>query len=396
MDEDNKGALAVVGVVGMVLTPIIAKIFTVVLIVFFVVSIFTTFEVEDEKDENSSVFNTGLGSLSEKYESNGDPGCIANNAGDIGGKSYGAWQLASKVGSLDGFLQWLQGKDKGMYDRLMEAYKKDGNTYGSNFDSTWKAIATENKDGFYKIQWEYIKISHYDPVVKHFADSGIIDFNKRTKTLQNVVWSTAVQHGVGGAIGIIEKQNLKVNDLKEDEGIIKGIYSERMKVDVYFKNSSDDIKKGVYNRFIKEQDDALKMLEQELNGFAWPVPSSKNITSIFGMRKNPTGEGNENHTGIDIAANYGENIIAADSGTIEVSDVVSGYGNYIKINHGNGTYTAYGHCSARLVSSGDKVNKGDVIGKIGSTGNSTGNHLHFEVIKNGVREDPLNYVNPNK
>ncbi len=113
------------------------------------------------------------------------------------------------------------------------------------------------------------------------------------------------------------------------------------------------------------------------------------ITSRFGSRESIR---SSPHRGMDIAAPYGTSIKAAASGTVTLSGWNGSYGYCVKISHGNGTETVYGHCSSLLVSVGQKVSKGQVIARVGSTGNSTGNHLHFEVRKNGVLYNPQNYV----
>lgn len=124
----------------------------------------------------------------------------------------------------------------------------------------------------------------------------------------------------------------------------------------------------------------------------WPCPSTKSITSQFGTREHPIQGVTKMHNGIDIAGSYGVDIVAADSGTVLFSGNSSSYGKYIVISHGNGITTLYAHCSQLLVSAGSSVNKGQVIAKVGSTGQSTGPHLHFEVSVNGARQNPLNYV----
>ena len=207
---------------------------------------------------NNVVMNDGeLGSLSAKHESNGNPGIIVNNKGDPGGKSYGAFQFATKRGSLDSFLFWLFDKDKNLYNRLINAKNKD-HGYKANFDTEWRKIAKEDRDYFYSLQQGYIKYAYFDPIVRHFNSKGF-EIEKRSKTLQSVIWSTSVQHGVGGARNIISMQNLKGTD-KE---IISGIYFERMKVNVHFSGSSQSIKNSVYRRFVAELQEALIMLEGE-------------------------------------------------------------------------------------------------------------------------------------
>ena len=124
--------------------------------------------------------------------------------------------------------------------------------------------------------------------------------------------------------------------------------------------------------------------------FRWPT--SGRITSYFGGRKSPGGIGSTNHKGIDIAGRYGTPIYAADGGTVTYSGWMGGYGYTIRIDHGNGKVTYYAHNSSLTASVGQHVHKGQQIAKMGSTGNSTGNHCHFEVRVNGVAKNPLNYL----
>lgn len=128
--------------------------------------------------------------------------------------------------------------------------------------------------------------------------------------------------------------------------------------------------------------------------FIWPCPSSSRITSGFGGRSSPTEGASSNHKGIDIGASSGSDIVAAADGTVTISTYSYSAGNYIMINHGGGVSTVYMHCSKLLVSVGETVKKGQVIAKIGSTGYSTGPHLHFGVRVNGAYVNPSQYVSP--
>ena len=122
--------------------------------------------------------------------------------------------------------------------------------------------------------------------------------------------------------------------------------------------------------------------------FIWPLPSSTYITSRFGLRIHPiTGE-QKSHNGIDISANSGSTIVAADGGTVTMAAWNGGYGNCVMIDHGNGYITLYGHMSSLAVSQGQSVSQGECIAYVGSTGLSTGPHLHFEVYQGGGRIDP--------
>ena len=124
--------------------------------------------------------------------------------------------------------------------------------------------------------------------------------------------------------------------------------------------------------------------------FRWPT--SGRISSYFGGRKSPGGIGSTNHKGIDIAVPRGTPIYAADGGTVTYSGWMSGYGYLVQIDHGNGYVTRYGHNSSLTVNVGQHVYKGQQVARAGSTGNSTGNHCHFEVRCNGVAKNPLNYL----
>ena len=126
-------------------------------------------------------------------------------------------------------------------------------------------------------------------------------------------------------------------------------------------------------------------------GYIWPV-DSRYITSTVGGRNSPGGIGSTNHKGIDIAVPRGTPIYAADGGTVTYSGWMSGYGYLVQIDHGNGYVTRYGHNSSLTVSVGQHVYKGQQVARAGSTGNSTGNHCHFEVRYNGVAKNPLNYL----
>lgn len=126
-------------------------------------------------------------------------------------------------------------------------------------------------------------------------------------------------------------------------------------------------------------------------GYIWPV-DSRYITSTVGGRSSPGGVGSTNHKGTDIGrVGYTSPIYASKAGTVIVSQYSSSYGHYVVISHGSGNTTLYGHMSSRKVSVGQYVNQGDVIGITGSTGNSTGPHLHFEITENGVRINPLSH-----
>ena len=126
-------------------------------------------------------------------------------------------------------------------------------------------------------------------------------------------------------------------------------------------------------------------------GYIWPV-DSRYITSTVGGRNSPGGVGSTNHKGTDIGrVGYTSPVYAAKAGTVIIAQRSSSYGNYVVISHGVGNTTLYAHMSSIKVSVGTYVKQGQTIGITGSTGHSTGPHLHFEVVENNVRINPLSH-----
>ena len=164
---------------------------------------------------------------------------------------------------------------------------------------------------------------------------------------------------------------------------------------------------AAYKKQLEEQERLLNEIEDQIaraanpdayqgsaTGFIWPCPAYTRISSYFGPRPQPVPGASTNHKGVDLAAPYGSAILASASGVVTTSTYSKSAGNYIVLAHGNGTSTVYMHASALLVSVGETVEQGEVIAKVGSTGYSSGNHLHFGVIKNGSYVNPLNYISP--
>lgn len=152
--------------------------------------------------------------------------------------------------------------------------------------------------------------------------------------------------------------------------------------------STDEIS-GFYDNYLKKI-----IYNISYTPLGYPYPGA--ITSTFGHRENPfSGEGVETHKGVDIRAAWGSPVKAMAKGEVEFAGLRGGFGNCIMLKHGNGFETLYGHLSKILVSVGQKIEIGQQIGNIGSTGRSTGPHLHYEVHKNGEKIDPKNFLTLN-
>lgn len=188
----------------------------------------------------------------------------------------------------------------------------------------------------------------------------------------------------------IDLINSKYSDV-DDEFKINTLYVENEVSEDTIKQAKEKLEESL-NAKVAEINKQKEIDSKTINGvYIASVPvSNGHITSRFGSRESIR---NHTHKGIDIAASYGTDIKAVADGTIEYASYNSGgYGNLVIIDHGNGIKTYYGHCSKLCVSVGQKVNAGDVIAKVGSTGNSTGNHCHFEIRVNGSQIDPQKYV----
>src|SRR5688572_22504029 len=205
-----------------------------------------------------------LGALSAKYETGGrGPGTVSTGSGDPGGVSYGSYQMATKMGTASRFVTQAGFPWSRDFQNLAAGT--------AQFTACWKRIASEQTDAFQKAQHEYIKKTHYDLLVAKILSEDNLDVNTRSRALQDVVWSTAVQHG--GATPIVHRAcaslSCKQSDPDYDKQLICAIYAERgrKKPDgnlAYFSKSSPNVQTGVANRFKSEEKDALAMLAKEV------------------------------------------------------------------------------------------------------------------------------------
>ena len=210
-------------------------------------------------------------------------------------------------------------------------------------------------------------------------------------------YTVAVNNNNAVYVNTVEEAEQTVEKIKED-------YSEKLDEininvgEIYVQNineveTSVSVAQSVetaeieVKEIVKEQE---KVKAATLDGVYFSVkPVTGNITSRYGAVEDIRSHA---HSGLDIAAPLGTDIKAASGGTVTYSGWMGGYGNLIIITHENGIQTYYGHCSKLYAKVGDVVEAGDVIAAVGSTGNSTGNHLHFEIRKNGVTINPQKYL----
>lgn len=179
------------------------------------------------------------------------------------------------------------------------------------------------------------------------------------------------------------------NALKQYEADIKAQEEEMKRIEAEMKRREEEAKK-------KAEAEGKTYTVSNLGNisFMWPCPSSSRITSDYGDRESPIEGASSDHQGIDIGASTGADILAAADGQVVIATYSYSAGNYIMIDHGGGVSTVYMHCSQLLVSKGADVKKGQTIAKVGSTGYSTGPHLHFGIRSGGNYVNPRSYVSP--
>ena len=193
---------------------------------------------------------------------------------------------------------------------------------------------------------------------------------------------------------IEELERLEAERIAEEERKRKEEEERLRREEEERKRKAEEERKKAEEEAKKAQTSKNNALSNSTNieNMLWPVPSSGRITSYFGYRNAPTKGASTYHRGIDIGAPTGTNAVSVLAGKVIVASYDSSSGYYVKVDHGNGVVTSYLHASKILVSVGDSVKRGQAVIKIGSTGVSTGPHLHFSLTINGVAVDPLKYI----
>ncbi len=252
-------------------------------------------------------------------------------------------------------------------------------------DNPCAVFSTLDKQPTYELKLAKIKQTNEEEIKQ------ILSENKTTMYKQ---YAITINNEVKTHVDTFEQAEEIVNEMKEN-------YSEDVAniaiVENYTKNLEEigtelTVAKASVDSKMKEiKDEKERIASATFNGVYFAVkPVMGNITSRFGVVESSIRD--HAHGGLDIAAPYGTDIKASAKGTVSYSGTMGGYGNLIIIDHENGVQSYYGHCSKLYASVGDVVEAGDVIAAVGSTGNSTGNHLHFEIRLNGSNINPQKYI----
>lgn len=312
-------------------------------------------------------------------------------------------QLDLQVTELEGEIAELDGQ--------IDDYEEKISVVSDELEVVTKA-ADEQYDAFKKrvrVMYENGSTGYLDILL---SSESFSDFFSRVEIVKQI---TAYDSSMTDRLR--EKQEEIQSKKDELEELKQGLLDSKTSLET--KKSSLDGKMAKRDALIKQIESNVTELEKQLKvieaeeasvraqitkisggntsayaggSMTWPCPSCKIITSEYGWRLHPVLGYEKLHTGMDIGASYGAKIIAAKSGKVITATENRAYGKYVVIDHGGGICTLYAHQSSLAVSVGQSVNEGDTVGYVGSTGYSTGPHLHFEVIVNGQTTNPRNYV----
>lgn len=230
---------------------------------------------------------------------------------------------------------------------------------------------------------------------KETNEDEILDYIKDTAEVTYKVYEVSVEGQEPIYMDTLEDAEEVVEDVKENNKTNQELdiaIQEKYTTNIEEIESSDkEVAKATIDSNLRTKIQEEEKIEKAtVNGiYLAKKPASGNITSRFGGRESIR---SRKHTGLDIAAPVGTPIYAAADGTVECAKFSGGYGNVVKLSHGNGVETYYAHCSKLLVKNGQKIKAGDKIALMGSTGHSTGSHLHFEVRINDTPVNPQNYI----
>ena len=246
-----------------------------------------------------------------------------------------------------------------------------------------------------------------------FGSSSMSDVMTNMDMVQRIYNADAdLLASIQAQYDLVDAQNKKLEALKEQletqQAAVAArkaaLEADKLEADARRKElqANTDSLAAQYDAVKKEADaisETIKVLQssntQYIGGaMCWPSQASTRVTSPFGWRYLSLLGGKNYHTGVDIGAAAGTNILAANSGKVIKAGWNNSYGYMVMVDHGGGIVTLYAHASKLLVSTGDVVARGQAIALIGSTGMSTGNHLHFEVRVDGAYKNPLNYISP--
>ena len=288
--------------------------------------------------------------------------------------------LNSEIKSTESQIDTISKKIDDNEIKLGERLKVVNNNYSMGYIKI--ILNSESISEFFNNIYMVRQVIEYDKEILKDLDNNKKDLNSKIEELGQKK----------------EQSQLLADTLKKDQ---ERIESKKSEIQV-----KKDEAQSLKNQLLKEEQELESQIDQLfmeagsdiapgtiVGSGSWPVPGHTRISSPYGNRVHPISGGTKFHKGLDIPAPSGSPIVAIDDGVVTFSGVQNGYGNVVMIKHTDGKVTLMAHNSQNLVSVGQQVKRGQVVAKIGSTGNSTGPHTHFEIRVGGTPVNPMSYVN---
>ncbi len=335
------------------------------------------------REENASLWTELLGGFGGSSGAlDGDPAVVAQY---LLGQGFTPEATAAVLGNIKAECNWNY-STIGVLDGLFHPYERNVGIFqfttltpnpNSN-DEYWRFMRWCRENGFYygslqaQLDWAFSAA----PGTSHWTTRWV----NRGRYYSNAP---------GFSEELYAKRNLTPDSFAVETDVAAATYSWM----AFYEGCTNGTGSHLDRRIAYAYEYYEQLMTQSPAGLIWPSDSNR-ITSYFGPRESPGGIGSTYHRGVDIGAAEGAPIQAAAGGTVVVASYSASAGNWVKIDHGNGLQTVYMHCSELYVQRGQTVNQGDVIAAVGSTGNSTGPHLHFGVMVNGDYKNPLDFVSP--
>lgn len=249
-------------------------------------------------------------------------------------------------------------------------------------DGEWAKITSGTVDGY--IKSEYLSTGEEAVAI---ANQNFKKYATPTTMTLNIRSGPGTDYSIIAQVPMEEELEI----ISEGDQWIKVAYGNHS--EAYVSKDYVDINYEFNYAVSKEEEEEIaRQNSYDINNMIWPLPSDHTIYTYYGYRTPPTAGASTFHKGLDIGGPYGASIVTVLSGTVTKTSYNSTSGYYVEVSHGNGVVTRYLHCSKILVSVGQTVMQGDTIALVGSTGVSTGPHLHFSVVINGENVDPYPYL----